>query len=269
MPRFSDTPNLTLEDSIIQIISSIAMEELALSHIINAEGEKLQYVLGTLDTVKPPPPPPTVDKLLEVNESVKDMLGTITMNQMFLLGKLAAAMNAYAKLKDGSSGNSGDGGDGGDGGGDGGDGGNGGDTQKQFPLKEGPYDTRVDESDWDYKTFSLMMRIQLYYGVPEPEIEIYDAGSVKLADVLKDSDFSGISVRALDPELSKHFSVGIDKVGDPAIIYDYYPALSVWRESKPHTPVVEQTLILSKDGYEDAQIRVILRYNGSLMTEEF
>jgi hypothetical protein len=109
MPKFPVVPDLTLEDSIIQIISSIAMEELALSHIINTEGEKLQYVLGTLETRRTsgreaePLPAVTIDELLKVNDSVKDMLGAVSMNQMFLLGKLSAAMNAYSKLKEGQS----------------------------------------------------------------------------------------------------------------------------------------------------------------------
>ena len=38
---------MTREEALTMIIASIAMEELALSHILNAEGEKLQYVLGT------------------------------------------------------------------------------------------------------------------------------------------------------------------------------------------------------------------------------
>jgi len=44
------TPNISLsrEDAINLILASIAMEEMSLSHILNAEGEKLQYVLGTL-----------------------------------------------------------------------------------------------------------------------------------------------------------------------------------------------------------------------------
>ena len=41
-------PPIELEDAVNQILSSIAMEELGLSHILNAEGEKLQYILGTL-----------------------------------------------------------------------------------------------------------------------------------------------------------------------------------------------------------------------------
>ena len=41
-------PPIEREDAVNQILSSIAMEELGLSHILNAEGEKLQYILGTL-----------------------------------------------------------------------------------------------------------------------------------------------------------------------------------------------------------------------------
>ncbi|MCI9588503.1 MAG: collagen-like protein, partial [Oscillospiraceae bacterium] len=49
MPTFPQIdPPLTREGSINGIISSIAAEELSLSHILNTQGEKLQYVLGTL-----------------------------------------------------------------------------------------------------------------------------------------------------------------------------------------------------------------------------
>ena len=49
MPSFPNIdPPIQREDAVNQILSSIAMEELGLSHILNAEGEKLQYILGTL-----------------------------------------------------------------------------------------------------------------------------------------------------------------------------------------------------------------------------
>ena len=95
MPKFPELPDLNMECSLAQVISSIAMEELALSHIINAEGEKIQYVLGTLHDR--PCLRPSVEDILLVNDSVKDMLSTVSMNQMFLFAKLSAAIDAHKK----------------------------------------------------------------------------------------------------------------------------------------------------------------------------
>ena len=95
MPNFPEVPpGYTINDSIAQVITSIAMEEIGLSHIINAEGEKLQYMLGTLEGQQPIEPP-TFEQILEINDSVKEMLGQISFSQMFLMGKMQAALNAY------------------------------------------------------------------------------------------------------------------------------------------------------------------------------
>lgn len=100
MPTFPELPDdLTFENSINQILSSIAMEELALSHIINAEGEKLQYFLGTLDHApNTDPSSSSIEDVLRLNESVQDMLSTISVNQMYLFGKMSAIINAYSKI---------------------------------------------------------------------------------------------------------------------------------------------------------------------------
>jgi hypothetical protein len=96
LPAFPDKPEgYTVEDSIAQILTSIAMEEIGLSHIINAEGEKIQYLLGTLPGSGAYAP--TVGELLTVNESVRDTLNAVTANQMFLYGKMMSALNAYYK----------------------------------------------------------------------------------------------------------------------------------------------------------------------------
>ena len=71
------------------IIASIAMEELALSHILNAEGEKLQYILGTLPGTSPCACPHDV---LAVNKSVTALVEAVTQNQMLLKNKLAQVL---------------------------------------------------------------------------------------------------------------------------------------------------------------------------------
>ena len=47
MPSFPPNgANMTREEALTMIIACIAMEELALSHILNAGGENLQFILG-------------------------------------------------------------------------------------------------------------------------------------------------------------------------------------------------------------------------------
>ena len=93
MPQFPRNPSdMTREDAINQILSSIAMEELGLSHIINAEGEKIQYILGTLSGTSGPGA--TVDEVLAVNNSVQKTLETAAQSQMFLANKMSDALGA-------------------------------------------------------------------------------------------------------------------------------------------------------------------------------
>ena len=92
MPTFpKNDPPLSREGSLNEIIASIAAEELSLSHILNAEGEKLQYVLGTLPGLDEAA---TQDEVLRINQSVKDTLSGIIEQQMMLSSKLAAALKA-------------------------------------------------------------------------------------------------------------------------------------------------------------------------------
>ena len=92
MPTFPQIdPPLTREGSLNEIIASIAAEELSLSHILNAEGEKLQYILGTLPGLGEAA---TLTEVMQINQSVQDTMSDIMEQQMLLSGKLSAAMTA-------------------------------------------------------------------------------------------------------------------------------------------------------------------------------
>ena len=92
MPTFPQIdPPLTREGSINGIISSIAAEELSLSHILNTQGEKLQYVLGTLPGLEKAA---DLEEVMKVNKSVQDTMSDVMEQQMLLTAKLSAAMKA-------------------------------------------------------------------------------------------------------------------------------------------------------------------------------
>ena len=80
MPEFPNLEKLTNEQAINSILTSIALEEAALSHILNAEGEKIQYVISHKCA--------DVQKVIEVNESVSALLDRILDLQLVLKSKL-------------------------------------------------------------------------------------------------------------------------------------------------------------------------------------
>ena len=62
------------------LLQSIALEEAAISHILNAEGEKLQKAIAIAGC--------SHKDLLEVNKSVEDMVDKITALEIVLKSKL-------------------------------------------------------------------------------------------------------------------------------------------------------------------------------------
>ena len=82
------------ENAINQIIVTIAMEELGLSHILNAEGEKIQFAVGTLATGRPLTGDVTIDGLVALDNSVAATLQAAAANMTALTDKLRVAVNA-------------------------------------------------------------------------------------------------------------------------------------------------------------------------------
>ncbi|MDQ0416621.1 hypothetical protein J2Z48_000788 [Croceifilum oryzae] len=93
IPNISPNITITREDAINLLLSSIALEELGLSHIINAEGEKLQYVLGTLPGVTPILQP-TISDLLLINSSVRETIREVRKKEWILNEKLETVLEA-------------------------------------------------------------------------------------------------------------------------------------------------------------------------------
>ncbi|AEJ44700.1 hypothetical protein TC41_2807 [Alicyclobacillus acidocaldarius subsp. acidocaldarius Tc-4-1] len=87
MPNIPDIRpdiELTREQVVHLLLASIAMEELGLAHILNAEGEKLQKAVAD--------PQLSMEELLCVNEAVERTLRTLIRKELLLQMKLDAVM---------------------------------------------------------------------------------------------------------------------------------------------------------------------------------
>jgi hypothetical protein len=76
----------TRKQAVTDLIESVALQETALSHILNAEGEKMQAIIAM--------PNATTDQLMALNNSVNKMVNSVTRLEMMFQAKLEMFSNA-------------------------------------------------------------------------------------------------------------------------------------------------------------------------------
>ena len=86
IPNLNPQISVNRDDAVNIILSSIGMEELSLAHILNAEAEKIQFALGTLETAGGQAS--SMTDILETNKLASKMVRNVIKNQMLLSMKM-------------------------------------------------------------------------------------------------------------------------------------------------------------------------------------
>ena len=89
MPRIENTP-IDRNCALTALLQSIALQEAALAHILNAEGEKIQRVVCDATCV---------DQLLDVNESVLNTVQAVSTLEESLRQKTNDVLDALGQGK--------------------------------------------------------------------------------------------------------------------------------------------------------------------------
>ncbi|ONI43887.1 hypothetical protein AN641_06410 [Candidatus Epulonipiscioides gigas] len=100
IPNLEPSIKINQEEALNVILTSIAMQELSLSHIVNAEGEKIQFALGTLHEGDQAL---SFDEILKVNQSANRMLRDVIKNQMLLSMKMEDTASLLIQLQSSAS----------------------------------------------------------------------------------------------------------------------------------------------------------------------
>lgn len=90
IPDIKPEIKLEREEVINLLLASIALEEIGLSHILNAEGEKLQKGIEKAECI---------EDLLEINRSVERTLRAVIKKEMLLQFKLEDVLEIPPKCK--------------------------------------------------------------------------------------------------------------------------------------------------------------------------
>lgn len=87
IPNVETKIDITTNQAANVVLASIGFEELGLAHIINAEGEKIQSFLGTLEGQELKKEV-NIEELEKLDKIVNDTLKAITKKELLLLMKL-------------------------------------------------------------------------------------------------------------------------------------------------------------------------------------
>lgn len=96
MPNIPDiNPNINLckEDVISLLLASVALEEIGLSHIINAEGEKIQCITDDCKCAN------KLDDLIKIDKSVQTTLRDVIKKEILLEFKFENILELIDKCK--------------------------------------------------------------------------------------------------------------------------------------------------------------------------
>lgn len=101
IPNITPITSLGVAGTIPLLLGSIAFEELALAHLMNAEAEKLQFALGTLIPTSTTLTPTTVslDNLLAIDSSVQRTFRDVINKEMLLGFKFENALDLLGILE--------------------------------------------------------------------------------------------------------------------------------------------------------------------------
>src|SRR5690349_2405416 len=97
IPNITPTISLSTAQTVPLLLASIAFEELALAHIINAEAEKVQFVVGTLASSHTfTPTTVTLSNLLTIDANVQRTLRDVIKKEMLLQFKFENILDLIA-----------------------------------------------------------------------------------------------------------------------------------------------------------------------------
>ncbi len=97
MPQIPDGTNRpNLSEVVVDILQSVAVEELALAHLLNAEGEKLQEVVHkfSCDEI-------CAKYLLSNCKCTTNFLNNVIMQEWILLNKIKSTLEVYETMEEG------------------------------------------------------------------------------------------------------------------------------------------------------------------------
>ncbi len=95
MPQVPDRECLpSIEEVVIQILESVALEELAMAHIINAEGERMQVLVKQMEQCNV-----CSDCIADAFKNTNATINSLIMKEWVMINKLSTTLEIFNKFE--------------------------------------------------------------------------------------------------------------------------------------------------------------------------